>query len=250
YLEECRATHEANISQEDVCLSAYRLPSVSEMHRLVEVLDRSAYPIFLHCRRGADRTGLVSAVVLLLQTDTRLADARRQLGLRFGHVALGRTASLDGFLDLYADWLTARGLTHSRENFRRWLEHDYWPGAGRCRLEALAVPARIPGGEPFALRVRSHNLGTQTWKFQAGANAGIHAGFIVYDAQDHEVVEGRGGLFDAEVAPGQSMDLTLALPALKGPSHFRVLVDMVEEQQGWFYQAGSEPLEQELEVGP
>jgi hypothetical protein len=29
---------------------------------------------------------------------------------------------------------------------------------------------------------------------------------------------------------------------------YRLLVDMVDEQQSWFFQVGSEPLEEELDV--
>src|SRR5262249_14085579 len=60
YLEECRTTQQLEIAQEDICLSSGRLPSTSEIRRLVEVLDRCEYPVLLHCRRGADRTGLAS----------------------------------------------------------------------------------------------------------------------------------------------------------------------------------------------
>ena len=61
YLDECRATHHRDVAQEDVCFSAGRLPSGPELRRLVEVLDRTEYPILLHCRRGADRTGTMAA---------------------------------------------------------------------------------------------------------------------------------------------------------------------------------------------
>ncbi len=58
YTEESRATHRLNVCQEDIALSAARLPSVHEIRRLIEVLDAAQYPILLHCRHGADRTGL------------------------------------------------------------------------------------------------------------------------------------------------------------------------------------------------
>src|SRR5262249_41159099 len=85
YLAQARATHRLDVCQEDICLSAGRLPSAPELRRLVEVIDRGEYPLLLHCRRGADRTGLASAVVLLLQPGVPLSQARRQLGLRYGH---------------------------------------------------------------------------------------------------------------------------------------------------------------------
>src|SRR5262249_10049472 len=195
-----------------------------------------------------DRTGLASVMVLLLQTDTGLDEARKQLGLRYGHFALGRTGYLDRFLDLYAAWLRDKGLADSRHTFRAWAEHDYCPGACRCHFELLEFPARVPRGEPARIRVRVVNGGLATWHLRPENNAGTHLAFVVKDAQERGVASGRAGLFSARVLPGQSLDLTLVLPALKIPGRYRLLVDMVDEQHCWFYQPGSEPLERELEV--
>src|SRR5262249_42670756 len=89
YMDECRATHHLNVSQEDVGLSAGRLPPVCELRLLVRALDHSECPILIHCRQGIDRTGLVSALILLLYTDADVSSARGQLGLPYGHVPLG-----------------------------------------------------------------------------------------------------------------------------------------------------------------
>jgi protein tyrosine phosphatase (PTP) superfamily phosphohydrolase (DUF442 family) len=248
YLAECRATHRADVAQEDICLSASRLPSVHEVRRLVEVFDRAEYPLLVHCRRGADRTGLACAVVLLLHTDASFAQARRQLGVRYGHFPLGRRAHLDRFFDLYADWLHSQGLPHSPAAFRRWLTRDYCPGECRGTLEPLDFPARVPAGEPSALRVRVHNTGTKPWRFRPDTSAGIHVGFTLWDPAGRVRAVGRSGLFDAEVVPGKSLDLQVLLPALKQPGRYSLLVDLVDEQHGWFYQAGSEPLERDIVV--
>jgi protein tyrosine phosphatase (PTP) superfamily phosphohydrolase (DUF442 family) len=248
YLEESRATHHLALAQYDICLSAGRLPAVHEMRRLVEVLDRAEYPLVLHCRRGADRTGMASAVVQLLQGDITLNTARRQLSLRYGHLALGRPAYLDQFLDFYEHWLQQQGREHSADLFRHWLLEEYCPGACRCVVEPLDCPPRLPRGEPVSLRVRARNTGLDSWRFRPGTNAGVHAGFVVWDPQGMVAVYDRAGLFNAEVKPGQSIDLTLALPALPKPGRYRLLVDMRDEQHCWFHQTGSEPLELELEV--
>jgi protein tyrosine phosphatase (PTP) superfamily phosphohydrolase (DUF442 family) len=248
YLEECRVTQELGVVQEDICFSAGRLPSVPEVRRLVEVLDRTAYPILVHCRRGADRTGLTSALILLLQTDATLDEGRRQLGLRYGHLALGRPAYLDQFLELYADWLRTTGREHSRAHFRRWLLREYCGGECRCRVEPLGFRARIRRNRPCALRVRMHNTGVKSWHLRPETNAGIHGRYVVWNDNDQQVASARAGLFDARVEPGGSIDLTLALPAFPKPGRYRLWVDMVDEQQCWFFQTGSEPLETELEV--
>lgn len=248
YLDESRVTNRLNVCQEDICFSAGHLPSVSEVRRLAEVLDRTEYPILLHCRRGADRTGMTAAVVLLLQSPGSLRHARTQLGLRYGHVALGRPANLDRFLDLYAEWLQSEGLAHAPATFRRWLKDDYCPAECRCAITAFDVPTPIVRGEPFVVRARFRNTSIRPWHFRAGSNAGIHGSYILWDPFGNELLSGRCGLFDAEVAPNETIDLTLALPALQNPGTYRLQIDMVDEQHCYFHQAGSEPLEQELEV--
>lgn len=147
YLEESRATSELNICQEDIGFSACRLPPVPELRELVEALDRCDYPILFHCHRGIDRTGMASAVALLLHTHTSLTEAREQLGLRYGHWPFGKTAQMDHFFDLYQEWLGGR--PHSPENFRRWAVTDYCPGecrrrsSGSTRRTGRCAPSRI-----------------------------------------------------------------------------------------------------------
>ncbi|MBL8794030.1 MAG: tyrosine-protein phosphatase, partial [Planctomycetia bacterium] len=114
YLDESRATARCDASQEDVNFSAGRLPPTSELRLLLRALDHGEYPILVHCRQGVDRTGLVSALVLLLYTDATLDDARQELRLCYGHVPLGRTVRMHGFFDLYEDWLKQQGVPHDR----------------------------------------------------------------------------------------------------------------------------------------
>jgi hypothetical protein len=249
YLDEARATERLDICQEDICFSAGRLPSVAELRRFIEVLDGCAYPLVLHCRRGADRTGLAAAIVLLLQTDVSFDEAALQLSPRYGHVPLGRPGNLDRFLDQYADWLRAHGRPHTRATFRSWALHQYTAGGCSAALELLSPqPLRVRRGEPAALRVRARNTGVSPWSFRPTVTAGVHVGYHLWDEHDLQVAMDKSGLFDAEVAPGESIEVTLALPALERAGRYRLMVDLSDERQCWFFQVGSEPLEEELEV--
>ena len=251
YLDESRVTFRNNISQEDLGFSSSRLPSVPIMHQLLEVIDRSEYPILFHCHKGADRTGMASAMALLLRTDTPLEEARRQLGFRFGHLPLGRTAYIDRFFDLYLEWLTEQGRTHSPAVFRDWIRNVYCPGECRCRLEFLDVgdqPLRLVRGEPTALRVRCHNTSIKPWRLRPGTSAGVHLSYVLHNSMDKNVGEGRSGLFYATVPPGEFIDLTIALPAQRVPGRYELRLDMVDEQHASFLQTGSEPLTWRLEV--
>jgi hypothetical protein len=256
YVEQCRVTNRLNVSQEDLSFSAARMPSVLGLRQLVEVLDHSELPLLFHCHKGADRSGLASAIALLLLTDTPLEDARHQLGPRYGHLPLGRTVYLDRFFDLYREWLAAQGRSHSPDAFRQWAEHDYCPAECRCTLELLdnvQGTLHVPPGRPWPVRVRCHNTSIKPWHLRPGNNTGIHLVFLLLDTQDQQVADGRAGLFNAVVPPGEHIDLTVALPALPLPGHFlpaRYLLrlDMVDEQHAGFLQEGSQPLELEVEV--
>jgi hypothetical protein len=251
YLEQSRTANRLNVSQEDLGFSAGRLPSSLMIRQLVEVIDRSDYPFLFHCHKGIDRTGMASTIVLLLQTDTPLAEARRQLGPRFGHVALGRTANIDRFFDLYEEWLAREGREHSRGTFRHWVEEEYCPGECRAALDLLEPvghPGHVPRGQPFTVRVRCRNTSVKPWLFRPESNAGIHVSYVLHDQADRICAMDRAGLFHAEVRPGESIDLVLPFAALDRPGRYLLQVDMVDEQHAFFFQTGSEPLLRELEV--
>jgi protein tyrosine phosphatase (PTP) superfamily phosphohydrolase (DUF442 family) len=248
YMDECRVAQRLDIEHEDIAFSAGRLPPAPEVRRLVEVLDHCAYPILFHCQRGADRTGLCAAMVILLQTDGGLDEARRQLGLRYGHLALGRPGNLDWFLDLYADWLRAQGLVHAPATFRRWCLEAYCPGPCSARLEWVTPPGVLPCKRPLGLRVRVHNTSPQVWHLRPDTYAGTHMTYTLHTEGGAYQVVNRAGLYGADVPPGGSIELTLPLPALPRPGRYHIVVDMIDEQHCCFYQTGSEPLEEELEV--
>lgn len=251
YRDEGRVTLRNNVSLEDLGFSACRLPSSITLRQLLEVIDRSDYPILFHCHKGSDRTGMASAITLLLRTDTPLEEARQQLGFRYGHLPLGRTVYIDRFFDLYQEWLTKHGLAHSPAVLRRWIEEEYCPGECRCRLELLdpcRQPLHVHGPLPTALRVRCHNTSIEPWRLHPSPNTGTHLIFVLTNDKDQCVASGKSGLFHAVVPPGQFIDLTVVLPGLTQPGRYELRLDMEEEQHAFFLQTGSQPLICTVEV--
>lgn len=249
YHGECRAAHRCNVAMEDINLSAGRLPPVSEMRYLLRVLDESEYPVLIHCKQGVDRTGLVAALILLLSTDADVPTARAQLSIRYGHVALGRTAYMGRFFDRYETWLTANGRQHSRDVFRHWIEHGYTAGPATARLEWLQPPGTVRPGQSSAVQVRAWNTSAETWHLEPGSTAGVHCAFMLIDQKGECREKGRAGLFRAEVPPGECIDFLVPLPAVAECGSYNLLVDMMDEaQQSYFYQHGSQPLVREVIV--
>lgn len=248
YEDECQVTHQHNLNHEDVTLSANRLPPPAELHRLVEVLDRTEYPILIHCRQGADRTGLVSAMIVLLYTDGDLNTARWYCSPRYGHIGLGTTHNIDRFFNLYESHLVARSWNHTPKRFREWVLHDYIPGPCSADLSLVREPEELSPAEPLTLTLRAENTSNETWHLKPGTGAGIRARYIVCDVTGQQVYLGHAGLFRREVPPGESIDLTLAVPPLKVPGNYVLLADLLDEEDCTFSQVGSEPLVRELTV--
>ena len=87
---------------------------------MIRSLANDPPPFFLHCYSGSDRTGMASALFLLLRTDTTLPQARRQLSLYYGHIPYGRAGCQDQVLDGYERWLGSIEREHSPKLLRQW----------------------------------------------------------------------------------------------------------------------------------
>jgi len=249
FTEEIKATQSLQMSQEDICMASGRLPSDQELRKLVDVLDHAEYPLFLHCRRGADRTGVAAAVYMLLETDATFAEARRQLGMRYGHVALGRTALMDQLLDFYQDWLRAEHKEHARALFRHWVLHEYHGAGYDYRIESLVcATASLKTGEPMGFEARVRNTGSKPWQLRPVTTGGMKLGFCLRNDKEMEVTTGYAGLFDAVVSPGEAVTLAVIVPAVARAGRYHLTLDMVHPDFVWFFQMGSEPREEELTI--
>jgi protein tyrosine phosphatase (PTP) superfamily phosphohydrolase (DUF442 family) len=242
YVAETRATHSTNTSQEDITLSAYRFPAPQEIKRLIDVFDRSEYPVLIHCRRGSDRTGLAAGVAVLLTEGNDLATARGQVSVRYGHFRFMHTARMDEFFDFYEADLKERGETHTPERFRDWARNRYRPGPGSAKLELIDLRESYPTNQAVKLTLRARNTSHTPWHFKPGTFAGIQARFILVSAEGKMLVNDRAGMFDAVVPPGESIDLVIGLPPQRTAGIYPLMVDMALNQAVSFVQLGSEPL--------
>jgi len=128
YRGEREATLAAGATQVDIALSSCVWMSRTQLRTLVDVLETCEKPVLIHCWRGAERTGLASAFLALLQDGSTLADARAQFSLRHLFVRYGDGKVTAEHLDQYASWLATNRLDHSPAAFRRWVATGYRPG--------------------------------------------------------------------------------------------------------------------------
>ncbi len=249
YVAEGEVCERLGVQMIDVSFSAVHLPSKHELRQLLETLDRAEYPIFVHCRHGADRTGLVAMAVHLLQGDESFESAHRHLGLRYGHVAIGKTGTLDRFMALYADWLKRESKTHEPRHFRNWILNEYqggWCNVTFEKVERLFDTPKL--GKRLEYEIVVRNTGPTAWNFHPLKTAGHHVTFKIEDDKHRVVHEGRAGLMRKTVAPGESIQVILSIPPIRRPGHYRLLIDMIEEGHCWFHQTGSEVWEEEWSI--
>jgi protein tyrosine phosphatase (PTP) superfamily phosphohydrolase (DUF442 family) len=129
YRAELAASKAANVTHIDLPMASDQWLSHEQAESLLSVLDTCDFPLLIHCEFGAERTGLVSAVVELLDPASSLDDAEGQFTLRHLFLPIKDGRVMLGHLRQYEAWLAARGEPHSPDRFRRWLARDYRPGS-------------------------------------------------------------------------------------------------------------------------
>lgn len=135
------AARELGLDHIDAPFESRGAPHKDRILRLAEIYRGMAEPALIHCKSGADRTGLAAGLWLLLQGRPPEA-ALAQLDLRYGHVRQSRTGILDAFFALYAEAARARpGLP-----FLDWLRDEYDEAALRRDFRSRAWADRLIDG--------------------------------------------------------------------------------------------------------
>jgi protein tyrosine phosphatase (PTP) superfamily phosphohydrolase (DUF442 family) len=79
-------------------------PTRAEIRAARELFDRIEYPMLMHCKSGADRAGLMSALYRFMKEGVPIEEARAELSLRYGHIRQADTGILDHFFDSYLEY--------------------------------------------------------------------------------------------------------------------------------------------------
>ena len=125
----------------DAPLESRGAPHKDRVLRLAGIFARMTEPALIHCKSGADRTGLAAGIWLLAQ-GRGVEEALGQLSLRFGHVAAARTGILDAFFHAYAAFTKAQGP----KPFLDWVREDYSEDALRATFHSIAWADRLVDG--------------------------------------------------------------------------------------------------------
>jgi hypothetical protein len=146
YAREIQVAESCGVSFFDLPLSATQRPSRRELLLLIALFDRCPYPLLIHCKAGADRTGLASAVYLMMHKGEPPRQAAGAFTLFHSHLPLFGPEHLHEPLDEYTRWLETRSLPHTPERFREWVKNEYRSADPHLDPAPLAVGPRKQRG--------------------------------------------------------------------------------------------------------
>ena len=122
-LEE-EACAELGLALVNVRVRSRDVPTKELIWTLEQLFAEAEKPVLMHCKSGADRTGIAGALYLLLVEGRPVEEASTQLSLRFGHIRQAKTGVLDYVFERYV-----RDRAREPRTFRNWVRDVYDPEA-------------------------------------------------------------------------------------------------------------------------
>ncbi len=97
YQDERRVAQELGVTHHDYGISANRDVSDEDLNAIMSILRDAPKPVLIHCKSGADRTGLIAALYQYAQGRRSAEEAAGELSMWYGHLPFfwNSTAAMD-----------------------------------------------------------------------------------------------------------------------------------------------------------
>ena len=132
--EACKA---AGITLLDFTARSRAAPDKAMLHAARHLFAEARLPALMHCKSGADRAGLMSALYLLIVEERPVREAAAQLAWKYGHVRQAKTGLLDAFFTAYIPY-EDQGM-----DFFDWVDKVYDPDEVTRRFQAKGWAVRL-----------------------------------------------------------------------------------------------------------
>lgn len=120
YLLEKEACEKAGVELIDFQVFSRDTPTVDAIFGAKALFERINYPALMHCKSGADRAGLMSALYMIFRQGQPVSVAASQLSKKYLHMREGKTGLLDAFFE---DYLAP--ASHHDMSFEDWVRTVY-----------------------------------------------------------------------------------------------------------------------------
>lgn len=129
WLFEAEACAALGLTLEVAKIYARKPASRREIVALIDMLKRIDKPFVMHCKSGADRAGFAAVLYKVIVEGAPLAEARKQLALKFIHFDWTDTGVVDHIIDLFAARHAETGIdmeTWFRTEYDATVVRDSW----------------------------------------------------------------------------------------------------------------------------
>lgn len=140
WLEE-RACARHGLKLVNLKLRSRAAPTREEFQAIRALLASIEYPVLIHCKSGADRAGLMSVLYRHERLAEPIAQARKQLSLKFGHIRQADTGVLDHVFERYLE-----DDARAPISFWDWVETRYDPDEVNRSFKAGSLANRLVNG--------------------------------------------------------------------------------------------------------
>jgi protein tyrosine phosphatase (PTP) superfamily phosphohydrolase (DUF442 family) len=239
---EMAVARQLGVTVINISLPSSQMAKSPQLMRLAEAIETAERPILLHCREGADRSGLASVMARMAIGGKTYARSREQLDIRFLHI--DATAShVTAVLQEYEDYCRAQGTgTGGWKEFRQWLFNVYRPSY--CYVVFDVTPElTVRPGEEMHFKVRFENrsrlaipAGDPQKKFVLLVSAG--------GSQEEKAdlpLPDPVPLPRKDIPPGGEVTMEVRLPAPAQAGQYELQFDLREEGEEAFRHQGSAP---------
>ena len=134
---EAEACEKTGITLLDFTARSRAAPDKAMLHAARDLFTEAELPAMMHCKSGADRAGLMSALFLLIVEKRPAREAATQLAWKFGHVKQAKTGLLDAFLAAYMPY-EDQGM-----DFFDWVDNVYDPDEVTRNFQAKGWAVRL-----------------------------------------------------------------------------------------------------------
>lgn len=246
--DEMAAAKSQGLNIYSVQVSSSHLPEMYVVRKLIHILDTAPQPLLVHCLGGVERSGLFSALAILLNGGD-IEQARQQFSISKGFMPFRDSFALLQFITEYENWLVENERHHTPEHLRHWAQDIYIPSFYHASITLSTFPDQFFVGLKTPLKVAIKNTSYRTIPFRT-SKRGVHLGALLHkvDSPGKLPKEFRGRFIDLDLAPNEKTVLDMRLPSITEPGKYLLEIDLIDEYVSWFHEMGSPMYQFEFEV--
>ncbi len=122
WLLESEACEKNNIKLIDFRARSRAAPEKDMIYKAEKLFRSIKYPALIHCKSGADRAGIMSALYMLTYKKEHPNIAKQQLSWKYLHVKWAKPGVLDSFVEEYS-----KQYKQNEMKFIDWVKEKYDP---------------------------------------------------------------------------------------------------------------------------